>query len=115
MRLGIRKVIWNGFWTSKRPPDREREYVLRKTEIDNAVRNQLLGFRIFTANIGTQPRLMERLEAAIMDILYKQPSPFCDIPDRGMSLAPRWESEPPIAVTSKSTVTLHGLPRQFEI
>ena len=143
MRLGIRKVIWHGFWTKERLPDKEHEYVRRKAEIDNAVRHQLFGFRIFVANIGTQPRLMKRLEAAIMDILYEQPPPFSDILDRGMSLSRRWESESPITVTSslserpcsigpcarrprgarlllrqaasKSTVILHGLPRQFEI
>ena len=115
MRHGIRKVIWKGFWHKDRPPGREREYIRRKTEIDNAVRNQLLGYRIFAANIGTQPRLMKRLESSIMTILYKQPPPFSDIPDTGMSLSRKWRSEPPITVTSKTKVTLHGLPHQFEI
>lgn len=115
MQRGVRKEIWHGFWTRERLPDKKREYLRRKIEINKAVCNQLRGFRIFAANIGTQPRLMERLEAAIMNILYEQPSPFSNIPDKGMMLMPRWKSESPIIVTSKSTVTLHGLPRRFEI
>jgi len=52
-----------------------------------AARKQLAGFRIFTANIGTERRILERLEAAIMHALDKQPMPLCDIPDKGMMLA----------------------------
>ncbi len=47
--------------------------------------------------------------------LYRQSSPICDIPDKGMMLAPRWESENPIVVNNRCTVTLHGIPSSFEI
>jgi hypothetical protein len=79
------------------------------------VRKQLTGFRIFAADIGTKPRILERLEAAIMENLYKQPMPLCDIPDRGMMLAPRRKSEIPIIVKNECSVLLHGLPACLEI
>ena len=80
-----------------------------------AAMNQLEGLRIFAADIGTEPRILERLEASIMYSLYEQPSPFCVIPDRGTMLSPRWDSEDPIMVENNCAVKLHGLPRYLEI
>jgi hypothetical protein len=90
MNEGIRKEIWHGWGWS---PEKRTEYENRKLIIVDAARKQLAGFRIFVANVGTQPRLLERLEASIMNRLYQEPSPICDVPDKGMMLAPRWESE----------------------
>lgn len=115
MQAGVRKEVWHGFWMKERPPEKLVEFQERKPEIQDAVQKQLAGFRIFAANIGTEPRVLERLEAAIMGNLYKQPSPFCDIPDQGMYLAPRRKSEIPIVMQNKCSVILHGLPACLEI
>jgi|ERR1035441_1642971 hypothetical protein len=116
MKVGFRKEVWHGFWMKKkRPREKLAEYKKRQLQIQEAVRKQLGGFRIFTANIGTKPRILERLEAAIMENLYKQPMPLCDIPDRGMMLAPRRNSEIPIIINNQCSVMLHGLPACLEI
>ncbi len=115
MQRGVRKEVWPGFWTGKRSRKQQAEYHKRQTEIQDAARKQLEGFRVFVAKIGTEPRILERLEAAIMGNLSKQPAPFCDIPDPGMHLAPRWESETPITIHNKYPVTLHGLPSRLII
>lgn len=112
MQQGIRSEVWHGWGWS---PEKRAEFEERKSIILNAVRKQLTGFRIFVADVGTQPRILERLEASIMNNLYQQPSPFCDIPDRGMMLAPRWNSENPIIAKNKCAVMLHGLPPCLEI
>lgn len=112
MQQGVRKEIWRGWGWS---PTKQAEYKKKKQIIYDAARRQLAGFRIFVVDVGTQPRLLERLEASIMATLYKQPAPFCDIPDKGMMLAPRWDSENPIIVKSKCTTTLHGIPLMLEI
>ena len=112
MQQGVRKVIWHGWgWTSEKRATFEK----RKSSILDAVHNQLACFRIFVANIGTKPRILERLEASIMNNLYQHPPPLCDIPDRGMMLAPRWDSEKPIIAKTRCEATLHGLPNQLEI
>ena len=116
MKKGIRKEVWHGFWMMKnRSPKKQKEYDTRRLLIDKAARKQLAGFRVFAANIGTQPRILERLEAAIMENLYKQLKPVSDIPDKGMMLAPRWKSESPILVKSKCSAIIHGLPVYLEI
>ena len=116
MKAGFRKEVWHGFWMmKKRPRKKHAEYKKQQLQIQEAVRKQLAGFRIFAANIGTKPRILERLEAAIMENLYKQPMPLCDIPDRGMMLSPRRTSKIPIIVKSKCSVVLHGLPTCLEI
>lgn len=112
MSRGVREEIWHGWgWT----PEKRRLYERRKRDLVAAARHQLAAFRVFVADIGTAPRLLERIEAAIMNTLYEQPSPCCDIPDRGMMLAPRWESEEPIAARMQSEVEFLGLPSEIEI
>jgi len=109
---GIRKEIWHGWGYAKKHRD---EFDERKLEILDAVQKQLEGFRIFVGNVGEEPRILERLEASIMENLYRQPSPFCDIPDKGMFLSQRWDSEDPVFIESNCNVNIHGLPSHFEI
>ena len=45
-----------------------------------------------------------------MTNLYEQPPPICDLPDRGMNLAMRRESEALITVRNRCSAVLHGLP-----
>jgi hypothetical protein len=112
MQRGIRKEIWHGWGWS---PAKRAEFETRRQAIIDAAKMQLRGFRIFTADVGTQPRILERLEASIMNSLYQQSPPFCDIPDRGMMLSPRWDSELPIIVENKCAALLHGIPLYLEI
>ena len=109
---GIRKEIWHGWGYAKKHRD---EFDERKLEILDAVQKQLEGFRIFVADVGEEPRILERLEASIMENLYRQPSPFCDIPDKGMFLSQRWDSEDPVFIESNCIVNIHGLPSRLEI
>ena len=109
---GVRKEIWHGWGYAKKHRD---EFDERKLEILDAVQKQLEGFRISVGNVGEEPRILERLEASIMENLYRQPSPFCDIPDKGMFLSPRWDSEEPLVIENDCLETIHGLPRRLEI
>jgi hypothetical protein len=112
MKHGVRKEIWHGWgWT----PDKRNEYERRKSELLEAARKQLSEFHIFVADVGTEPRILERIEGAIMYILYENTPPFCDIPDRGMQLSPRWKRESPITAFMHCPVELYGIPKQLEI
>jgi len=109
---GIRKEIWHGWGYAREHRD---EFEAKKAMILKAVETQLSGFRIFLAEIEIKPRLLERLEATIMNTLGQQPSPICDIPDKGMMLSPRWDNEQPLVIRNLSRVRLHGLPSRLEI
>lgn len=112
MNYGVRKEIWHGWgWT----PAKRKEYERKKSELVEAARKQLAAFNIFVADVGNGPRVLERLEATIMLTLYKDVPPFCDIPDKGMMLAPRWGMESPITVFMCSAVKLYGIPQQLKI
>jgi hypothetical protein len=50
-----------------------------------------------------------------MNNLYQQPSPICDIPDKGMQLSPRWKSENQIIVNNSCEAIIHGLPASLKI
>ena len=112
MKQGKRKEIWHGWGWS---PEKRAEFENRKQVILDAANGQLEGYRIFVADVGNQPRMLERLEASIMDWLDEQPSPFRDIPDRGMMLSRRWKDEPAIVANNKCAATLHRLPDRLEI
>lgn len=105
-------VVWKGWeWTEAK----RQEYAQRQDEFQTAAHRQMAAFRIFTSDIGTRPRILERLEAAIMTALDQAPAPYCNIPDQGMMLAPRWDTEEPIRVRFTSKAPLLGLPEEMEI
>jgi hypothetical protein len=112
VQKGIRREIWHGWGYAR---NNRKEFEDRKLKILEAVHKQLSGFRIFITDPGSESRVLERLEASIMGSLYKQPHPICDIPDKGMQLAPRWDMEDPIIVKNHCAVILHGLPDILEI
>ena len=109
---GVRKEIWHG-WDYARK--HRKEFEEQKSIILDGVQKQLTNFRIFVANVEGVPRVHERLEASIMNSLYKQPPPICDFPDRGMQLSPRWGSEELVVAKNNCTEVLHGLPDLLEI
>ncbi len=109
---GVRKEIWHGWGYAR---NHREEFEKRKSKILAAVGKQLTGFRIFVAKMEIEPRILERLEASVMNNLYQQPSPICDIPDRGMQLSSRRDSEDQIIVKNDCAVFLHGLPIFLEI
>lgn len=114
LKDGIRKEIWHGFWTKKRSRRRLVEYDRRREELRAAADRQLANYRVFVAPVGPVPRILQRIEAAIMDALYAAPGPASVIPDRGMALAPRRRQERPILVRNVVPVLLHGFPLEFE-
>jgi hypothetical protein len=109
---GIRKEIWHGWGYAKAHRNQFEE---RKLEIQEAVEEQLTRFRVFVAEVGTERRLLERIEASIMNHLSQQPSPYCDIPDKGMMLTPRWNNERSLLMNNRSRVRIHGIPEVLEI
>jgi len=112
VKKGIRKEIWHG-WDYARK--HRKEFQGKKARILRAVQKQLAAFCIFIAETSEKSRFPERLEAAIMNSLYKQIPPLCTIPDQGMFLAPRRDSEDPIVVRNICQHTLYGLSEFLEI
>ncbi|CCE25323.1 conserved protein of unknown function [Methylotuvimicrobium alcaliphilum 20Z] len=114
LKTGVRKVIWDGFWFQKNCAAKKLEFDNRSEEISIATNELLSNYRVFVAPITPNPRLLERIEAAIMNTLYSTTGPTSTIPDRGMALAPRWPEEDPIRIRNSSPVLLHGLLEEFE-
>ena len=111
---GSRQEVWHGWGYAR---THREDFKKHKGSILEAVHEQLAGFRIFTAEIEStkEDRILERLEASIMAALYGQPPPICNLPDRGMRLAPRQQSEHPIEVENYCSTLLHGLPSSLKI
>jgi hypothetical protein len=115
LKNGVRKEIWHGFWFKKRLVQEQIEYDNRFNEIHTAANDLLSNYRVFVAPVDPMPRLLERIEAAIMNSLYASTGPISTIPDKGMALAPRWSEEQPILARTMAPVLLHGLPEEFDV
>lgn len=112
MKQGVRKSIWQGWgWT----PEKKAQFEENKEFFQNGVNNQLSNFRVFVADIGLEPRLLERLEYKVMNSLYHSEPPYCEIPDKGMMLRPRRDDEKKITVKNNCENALFGIPITFEI
>lgn len=114
-RSGVRSEVWHG-WSYAR--EHRDEFESRKSEIRDAVRRYLAGLRVFLADPsagGRDSRLRERLEASIIDSLYQQPSPLCDLPDRGTLQLRRRAGELPVLIRNTSLSVLHGHPAELVI
>ena len=82
--------------------------------IEAAGRRMMADLRLFIAEIPDK-RLRQRVEAVIIRGLYDGPKPLCDLPDRGMYLAPRREDEEPITVTNVCNSRIYGLPETMSV
>ncbi|MGB3219001.1 MAG: hypothetical protein WBD79_16490 [Anaerolineae bacterium] len=112
---GERVKIWPGFWMRKvRPPELVEEYSRRATEIEAARERWLGGYRVFVARTDVDRRLRQRIEASLMSAFMTAEPPVCNMPDTGMSLAPRWPWEAPFSVVNVVTRQIWGLPSSFE-
>lgn len=106
---GIRKVAWKGWsWT----PEKRDEFEARKPEIVSLAQQQISATRIFVMRIGAASRLLERMEGALGNHFYQNENTLCD---RGMFLAPRWQTEEPVLATFRCSSVLYELPSQLEI
>ena len=113
MKQGVRKEVWHGFWFKKCLSQKQAEYVCRREELLQVAEEQLSNYRVFVAPVDAAPRLLERIEASVMNALYNAPPPACDIPDRGMALAPRWHTEQSILVRNIASSRLHAFHRTW--
>lgn len=112
---GVRREIWHGWGEARKRRD---EFEKRKGEIQEAARQHLAGIRIFIADPSGGERdshLRERFEAALMDALYNDVPPICDLPDRGTLQMRRRPEETPVMVRSSSHSKIHGLSPELLI
>jgi hypothetical protein len=80
LQQGIRTELWHGFWMKKRSAKKQKDYESRRKEIAEDARKQLSVFRIFVARVDQTSRILQRLEASIMNALYKSAGPISEIP-----------------------------------
>jgi len=111
---GMRREIWHG-WAEARRPERIAEFAERRDAIVSAAHRQLNAFRIFSVALPADNRLPNRVEAGVMDALYRAPPPFCTLPDRGMYLSRRRGAQQPVVIQNRCPEKLHALPEIMEV
>lgn len=113
---GRRVKVWPGFWMKKqRPRELCGEFIRRASEIKTATERWLNGYRVFVARVDVEKRIKQRLEAGLMSVFMSAEPPACNMPDQGMSLAPRWPWESPIHVNNITMERILGLPPEMDV
>ncbi|PML07186.1 hypothetical protein BCT86_09920 [Vibrio breoganii] len=112
VQSGIRNEHWHGWEYARTHRD---EYESRRSDLTPLIQHQLASFRIFIVNLGDESRVHERIESAVMKTLYKQLPPISTIPDQGMFLSAKRDSEAKIIVENFCDETLWGLPDLLSI
>jgi hypothetical protein len=108
---GRREEVWHGWgWTDAK----RREFEVRMDELERAAREQLRSFRVFVTDINGD-RVLERVEAAVMNTLASACEPYCNIPDEGMHLEQRRDDEQVLLAVNRCDKLLYALPDTFEI
>lgn len=87
---------------------------MRRDELVQAAREQLRSFRVFATEINGD-RVLERVEAAVMNTLASACEPYCNIPDEGMHLEQRRDDEQVLLAVNRWDKLLYALPDRFAI
>jgi predicted GIY-YIG superfamily endonuclease len=107
----LRKEIWHGWQYAKEHKD---EFIERKLEIQNAVKNQLENTKISFCRIDDL-RIKERIEYSLMYNIYNNTEWYSDIMDRGTFIHGRLTYEIPIRTINRIDQEVIGIPSEFEI
>jgi hypothetical protein len=110
-----RVQLWHGLWYRKDRFERLDEFRSRYLELAPHIDRLLSTLRVFLAPTTLEMRLLERIEASIMDRLEAAGPPISLIPDKGMRLQRRRGQEEALSVLNKPPVLLHGIPERLEI
>lgn len=113
LREGKRTVLWWGLWWRKDSADCYEEYLLSADKVAPLTLTQLRATHIYMIPTPKDRRLLDRLEASIVNSLYADPE-VGGILDRGYSLAPRWETEDPIQARLTGP-GFRGLPSVLDV
>lgn len=114
LRRGTKAKIWPGLWYLKDKRDeRQAEFRARYTELLPHISELLSLWRVFLAPLPTNRRVLERIEAAIMNSLYAGPPIVRDFPDRGMRLLPRRKAEEEVRIRVSAPALIYGLSDTF--
>lgn len=110
---GRRVEIWKGFYF-KKDELKKKAFLDQKQALLPDIHAMLRGLRIFYSPLNEERRILARIEAAIMNILYEKEGAISEFPDKGMHLEPRWPEEKAFRIRIEQSPKLHGLSIEFE-
>jgi hypothetical protein len=105
-----RRLLHQGSWWREKNVDGPR---LEGQSLQEAVDLQFRMLRLFVAEVREEKRILERVESAVMNRLYRSGPPFCDFLDKGTFRVVRQPDEPPIWVTMNFDRRLLALPERL--
>jgi hypothetical protein len=113
---GKREELWHGTnWTGYNSPERKAEGQRRAAEIETMARGMMRRMRVFLGPLPREQRLIERVEAGIMQRLYGSGAPCNQLPDIGMHLLPRRPNETIITIHSHAPAMFYCIPDKFDV
>ena len=109
---GKKEVLWEGMlW--KRPERKIEIFFHKYPELAPTIQKLVSLFEIFIIPMKEKQRIVERVEAAIANHLYKQEGVIGSFQDSGIRYSPRHDEEEPITVNIESSIPILGFPKEF--
>ena len=109
---GEKEAVWEGMFGNV--PERKIEVFLHKyPELAPQIQKFVSLFEIFLIPMKEEKRIVQRVEAAIANHLYKQEGVIGFFQDSGVSYCPKWDEEEPITVILEGSIPILGFPKEF--
>ncbi len=109
---GKKEALWEGMWGNG--PERKIGIFFRKyPELAPQIQKFVSLFEIFLIPMKEEKRIVQRVEAAIANHLYKQEGVVGTFQDSGVMYYPRRDTEEPITVNIESSIPILGFPKEF--
>lgn len=110
--IGVKTVVWPGRYDVERKTTVE-EFLQSYHSLWKCIKDLARLYRFWVAPLDGQRRLVERIEAAISDCLYKQSGLIGEFQDKGIRYRPRRHDEEPVEVSIEANKKIAGLPHDL--
>ena len=112
---GVKEALWRGMYGATKEKGLE-DFVDRLPALAGKLAAFVRMMRFRLAPLDCEPRLRERIEAAVSQHMQRQPGLVGSFQDHGVRYRPRREAEEePIVVRCLATGQILGLPRTLEV
>lgn len=112
MKKAQEEILWPGFYRKKRAIAEFSEIYL---DLAPSILNYLQTIKVFTATVGLERRVVERIEGALARYVWNQPQPASALLPKDVRYRKRKEDEEPIRVEIQCDREILGIPTEIEV
>lgn len=114
LKKGKRVSLWDGMYLRYKSPKPDELFKIYPT-ISKQIVDVARIYHFYIAILKADRRILERIESAFANHLYKQGGMIGEFQEQGLNYRPRLPSEQPAIAYFRSSAKILGLPESLEI